>query len=560
MSKRVFAVVGVLAMTTALALANASAFSLWGSEDKPEAKPASPAAAAQPAAPAPQAAAPQAAAPAAPAMVAADKPAPAGAPEPMERPGVISSFAPLVKRVMPTVVNVSVVQKVKGFGMEGGDQPGDDPGSGQGGGGPEGGPGAGPGGPPMQPFGSPFGGGGGDPFEQFRRFFGEIPHEFKQHGLGSGVIVSPDGYILTNNHVVGNADTIQVTLMDKREFTAKVIGKDSKTDLALIKIDTKEPLPFAALGNSDATEVGDWVVAIGNPFGFSLTVTAGIVSAKGRALGGNYDEFIQTDAAINPGNSGGPLFDVNGKVVGINTAIYSRTGTSAGIGFAIPIDLAKAVMDQLKSHGKVTRGWLGVEIQEVTPELAQSFGLAKPEGALVANVEKDSPAAKAGIKRGDVIVKFNGHAVHEQHELPELVAETPIKKSVDVEVVRGNKHVTVNVTIGELKENELASAAGAEQPGSGWGLQVGEITPDIAREFNLQSDKGIVVRQVKPDSPGAEAGLEQGDVILEVNHDKVNSLKDFMAHAKEAKDQKKPALLLVQRGNVTLYTVIKPEG
>ncbi|MGO9059797.1 MAG: DegQ family serine endoprotease [Candidatus Binataceae bacterium] len=541
MSKRVFAVVGVVLMTTALALASASAFSLWGSEQTPsEAKPAQipPAAPVQPGASLPK--------PEKPA------PAPAGAPEPMEKAGVISSFAPLVKHVMPTVVNVSVVQKVKGFGFEGGgDQPGGgDPGSGEGS----------PGGPQMGP--SPFGGGGGpggDPFEQFRRFFGEIPHEFKQHGLGSGVIVSPDGYILTNNHVVGNADTIQVTLMDKREFTAKVIGKDAKTDLALIKIDTKEALPFAALGNSDATEVGDWVVAIGNPFGFSLTVTAGIVSAKGRALGGNYDEFIQTDAAINPGNSGGPLFDVTGKVVGINTAIYSRTGTSAGIGFAIPIDLAKAVMDQLKAHGTVVRGWLGVEIQEVTPELAQSFGLAKPEGALVANVEKDAPAAKAGIKRGDVIVKFNDKTVHEQHELPELVAETPIKKTVNVEVIRGGKHLTIPVTIAELKDTETANARGEEQPGSGWGLQVGEITPDIAREFNLQSDKGVVVRQVKPDSPGAEAGLQQGDVILEVNHDKVNSLQDFMTKAKEAKDQKKSALLLVQRGNMTLYTVIKPD-
>jgi len=527
MSKTVFAMVGVLFMTTALALAHASAFSLWSSSgDKQPARPA-------PAAPAP-----------------ASKAAPAGAPEPAEKAGIITSFGPLVKRVMPTVVNVSVVQKIKGFGMEGGDQPGDNPGD-QGNGG-----GGGSGSPPMQPFG-PF---GGDPFEQFRHFFGGIPHEFKQHGLGSGVIVSPDGYILTNNHVVGDADTIQVTLMDKRAFTAKVIGKDSKTDLAVIKIDSKDPLPFASLGNSDATEVGDWVVAIGSPFGFSLTVTAGIVSAKGRALGGNYDEFIQTDAAINPGNSGGPLFDVNGKVVGVNTAIYSRTGTSAGIGFAIPIDLAKAVMEQLKSHGKVVRGWLGVEIQEVTPELAQSFGLPKAEGALVANVEKDAPAAKAGIKRGDVIVKFNGRTVHEQHELPALVAETPINKSVEVEVIRGGKLITIPMTIGELKENELASARGKEQPGSGWGLQVGEITPDIAREFNLQSDKGLVVRQVRPDSPGAEAGLKQGDVILEVNHEKVNSLQDFMARAKEAKDQKKPALLLVQRGNMTLYTVIKPEG
>ena len=553
MSKRMFAVVGVVLMTTALALASASAFSLWGSGETPkqEVKPAQipPAAPVQPGASLPKPAA-EAAKPA---------PAPAGAPEPVEKAGVITSFAPLVKRVMPTVVNVAVVQKVKGFGFEGGEQQG--PGGGGGGGGDD--PGGGQeGGPPMgpgQPFGSPFGG-GGDPFEQFRRFFGEIPHEFKQHGLGSGVIVSPDGYIMTNNHVVGNADTIQITLMDKREFTAKVVGKDSKTDLALIKIDTKDSLPYASLGDSDATEVGDWVVAIGNPFGFSLTVTAGIVSAKGRALGGNYDEFIQTDAAINPGNSGGPLFDVNGKVVGINTAIYSRTGTSAGIGFAIPIDLAKAVMDQLKSHGKVVRGWLGVEIQEVTPELAQSFGLAKPEGALVANVEKDAPAAKAGIKRGDVIVKFNNRTVHEQHELPELVAETPIGKKVDVEVIRGTKHITVPVTIGELKEGELASARGEEQPGSGWGLQVGEITPDIAREFNLQGDKGVVVRQVKPDSPGAEAGLQQGDVILEVNHEKIGSLQDFMARAKEAKNQKKSALLLVQRGNMTLYTVIKPEG
>ena len=548
MSKRVFAVVGALLMTTALALPNASAFSLWGSSDKPEAQATAIPAPALPAPIAPGASLPK------PAEQAKPAPAPAGAPEPVEKAGVISSFAPLVKHVMPTVVNVSVVQKVKGFGFEGGgggggDQPGGgDPGSGE------------EGGPPMgQPFGGPFGG-QGDPFEQFRRFFGEIPHEFKQHGLGSGVIVSPDGYIMTNNHVVGNADTIQVTLMDKREFTAKVVGKDAKTDLALIKIDTKDSLPYATLGNSDATEVGDWVVAIGNPFGFSLTVTAGIVSAKGRALGGNYDEFIQTDAAINPGNSGGPLFDVSGKVVGINTAIYSRTGTSAGIGFAIPIDLAKAVMDQLKSHGKVVRGWLGVEIQEVTPELAQSFGLAKPEGALVANVEKDAPAAKAGIKRGDVIVKFNNKVVHEQHELPELVAETPINKTVDVEVIRGNKHLTIPVTIGELKDQELASAHGEDQPGSGWGLQVGEITADIAREFNLQSDKGIVVRQVRPDSPGAEAGLQQGDVILEVNHQKINSLQDFMARAKEAKDQKKPALLLVQRGTMTLYTVIKSEG
>ena len=489
-------------------------------------------------------------------------PAPAGQPEPTETRDAPASFAPLVKRVMPTVVNVAVTQKIKGFTFG--------PGMGNGGGG--GGGGGGEDEPqepglPQNPFGggggNPFGGGGGggggDPFEQFRRFFGEIPHEFKQHGLGSGVIISSDGYILTNNHVVGDAEEIHVTLMDKREFTAKVVGKDAKTDLALIKIDTKEPLPVAQLGDSDRTDVGDWVVAIGNPFGFSLTVTAGIVSAKHRSFQGNYDDFIQTDATINPGNSGGPLFDSQGNVVGINTAIYSRTGTFMGIGFAIPIDLAKNVMDQLKSRGRVTRGWLGVEIQEVTADLAQSFGLPKPEGALVANVEKSGPAAKAGIQRGDVILKFNNQDVRDQHELPSMVADTAIGKSVPLELVRDGKHKTIDVTIAELKETEVASAK-TEQPGSDWGLQVGEITPEISRQFNLQTDKGVVIRGVRPDTPGAEAGLQQGDVVLEVNHQKISSIQDFLAKTKEAKKDKKATLLLVQRGNVSQFTVIKPES
>jgi len=275
----------------------------------------------------------------------------------------------LVKHVMPTVVNVAVVQDVKVGSMQGEPEEG-----GPEEGGPEAGPPSEPQEPGMPPGEGGGGGGGGDPFEQFRRFFGQQPHDYKQHGLGSGVIVSADGYILTNNHVVGGAEEIHVTLMDKREFTAKVIGKDAKTDLALIKIDTKDALPVAELGDSDSSDIGDWVVAIGNPFGFTLTTTAGIISAKGRMLGGNYDDFLQTDASINPGNSGGPLFNTQGQVIGINTAIYSRTGTNAGIGFAIPVNLAKHVMDQLKTHGRVVRGWLGVEIQEVTPDLAQSFG------------------------------------------------------------------------------------------------------------------------------------------------------------------------------------------
>ncbi len=483
------------------------------------------------------------------------EPAPANQPEPNEAGVLIPSFAPLVKRVMPSVVNVSVVQQVKSGAPFG---PGDQAGPGDSPDGPEGPDSGGPNGPNDQGPGGPFGQ-QQNPFDQFRRFFGQIPHEYKQHGLGSGVIVSPDGYILTNNHVAGHADEIHVRLLDKREFTAKVVGKDPKTDLALIKIDTKQPLPVAPLGDSNSAEVGDWVIAIGSPFGFNSTVTAGIISAKGRALGGNYDDFIQTDASINPGNSGGPLFNAKGQVIGINTAIYSSTGSNAGIGFAIPIDIAKQVMQQLKDHGKVVRGWLGVEIQEVTPDLAQSFNLPKPEGALVANVEKEGPALKSGILRGDIIVKFNGTEVQDEHQLPELVAQTPIGDTVSVEVIRNGKHLTIPVKVAELKEEQLASAK-SEEPGSNWGLQVQSITPDIANQLNLNNTKGVVVRGVQPDSPAADAGIQQGDVVLEVNHAKVNTVDDFLSAAKEAKKDKNSALLLVQRGNATMYTVIKPAG
>ncbi len=521
MVKKLGAIATGVLLGLVIAFARAGAFPFWSSEKPPHHASSSPAGERSVAA-------------------AAAAPAPPNQPKPAGRAGVVTSFAPLVKRVMPTVVNVAVVQEVKtqGYGLPFGppDQGGGEPRE------PEEGP---PG--PM------------DPFEQFRHFFGRIPHEFKQHGLGSGVIISPDGYILTNYHVVGSADEIHVTLMDKREFTAKVIGKDQKTDLALIKIDTKQPLPAAVMGDSDAAQVGDWVMAIGNPFGFSLTVTAGIVSAKGRILGGNYDDFIQTDASINPGNSGGPLFDTEGRVIGINTAIYSRTGTSAGIGFAIPVNLAKHVMEQLKEHGRVIRGWLGVEIQEVTADLAQSFGLPKPEGALVASVQEDGPAAKAGLKRGDVIVTFDGKPVHDEHELPVLVANTPISKKVEIEVVRDGQHKTLEVVVGELKEAAVQTAK-AEEPGANWGMRVGEITPEIAGHFHLPVQKGVVVRRITPDSPAADAGVLPGDVVLEVNHEKVGSVEDFLAKAKSAKSTGKPALLLVQRGPATLYTVIKSKG
>lgn len=540
MGKTVAAIAGGVVLGITVALANAGAFQFpWGSgNDTQEPKQVTPAQVAQ---------------------TAPTRALPPAAPNALEPTGTgsevvpIPSWAPMVKKVMPAVVNVAITQEVKSsespFGGGGeGDEPGDNGQENQG-------PGGG-----NNPFGpnNPFG--GGDPFEQFRHFFGQMPHNYKEHGLGSGVIVSPDGYILTNNHVAGHADEIHVTLMDKREFTAKVIGKDSKTDLALIKIDTSQPLPYAKLGDSKQTEVGDPVLAIGSPFGFNLTVTSGIISAKGRALGGNYDDFLQTDASINPGNSGGPLFNTHGEVIGINTAIYSSTGSNAGIGFAIPIDLVKSVMQQLKAHGKVVRGWLGVEIQEVTPALAKSFGLATPNGALVAGVEKDGPAGKAGVQRGDIIIKYDGNVVHDEHELPEMVALTPIGKTVPVEVVRDGKHVTLSATIRELKETQVASAEGSSAPGNNWGLTVQDITPEIAQQLGLKNPKGVVVRNVKQDSPAMDAGLQPGDVILEVDNTKVTSADDFATAARNAQKNKKAARLLVQRGNATIYTVISAEG
>jgi serine protease Do len=377
--------------------------------------------------------------------------APPNTPEPNEAAGLaLWSWAPVVKHVMPTVVKVEVVQTIKNARLPvGGQQEGQGDSGGEGG------------------FANPFGSGFGLPLRNnpFGQLFGQMPHQFTERGFGSGVIVSADGYILTNYHVVRHADQIRVTLMDRRELAARVIGTDPKTDLALIKIKPGQSLPYASLGDSSKVEVGDWVLAIGNPFGFNLTVTAGIVNAMDRELGGSYDDFIQTDASINPGSSGGPLFDTHGTVIGINSAIYSTTGDNAGIGFAIPIDLAKSVMDQLRKHGRVLRGWLAVEVQKVTPELAQPFGVSTPQGALVVGVVNHTQAAKAGIQRGDIIVKFGGKTIHDEHELPDIVAHTPIGKSVPIEVIRNGNHLTLHVTIAEAPQEPVASADGGRATG-----------------------------------------------------------------------------------------------
>ncbi len=372
----------------------------------------------------------------------------------------------------------------------------------------------------------------------------------RRQGSGSGFVIRQDGIILTNNHVVDDAKEITVTLSDKQEYAAKVVGRDAKTDLAVLKIQPKGELSVAKLGDSDNLQVGDWVMAIGNPFGLSNTVTAGIVSAKGRVIGaGPYDSFIQTDASINPGNSGGPLFNENGEVVGINSAIYSQSGGNIGIGFAIPINLAKQLLPELETTGSVTRGWLGVTIQHMTPELAKSLGVEEAHGALVADVTSNSPAAKAGMERGDVIVRYNKKKVEDSGALPTLVAATPVGETVPVEVVRNGKAKTLNVTVAKLTEQEVASAdeEGAPQKGK-WGLALRELRPEEREQMGLKENEGVIVGAVQPESPAAEAGVEAGDVILQVNKNSVSSVAEVKKEiGKTAGDT--PLLLLLKRAD-----------
>ena len=402
-----------------------------------------------------------------------------------------------------------------------------------------------------------------DPFQEFfRQFMGNMPRTYRTHSLGSGFIVRPDGYIVTNNHVVDGATDITVKLSGSRHFTAKVVGRDPKTDLALLKIDAQN-LPIVTFGDSDKLQVGEPVMAIGNPFGLEGTVTTGIVSAKGRVIGeGPYDDFIQTDASINPGNSGGPLVNQAGQVVGIDTAIVSQSGGSVGIGFAIPINEAKTILPQLEAKGHVTRGWLGVSIQPMTGELAKAFKLEPDHGVLVADVLPNSPAAKAGLKTGDVITEYDGHAIAKAGDLPRLVSNTPIGQSATVRVLRDGKPLTVTAQIATLPEPQQVAEA-TPAGGKSLGLTVQPLTPALAKRLEVPDKAGLVVADVADGSPAADAGIQPGDVIVEVNRQPVHTVA---ALRKAIADQKagEPTLLRIHRKDASLFVAIEapraPEG
>ena len=390
----------------------------------------------------------------------------------------------------------------------------------------------------IQPAMHPFNGEGGDMNRQFRDFFGpylgnQTPQPRSQSGLGTGFIIDRDGYIVTNNHVVEGADKIKVVLQDDRKFDATVVGRDPQTDLALIKVKTDQALPTVTLGKSADLKVGQWVVAIGNPFGLDHTVTAGIVSAKGRVIGaGPYDDYIQTDASINPGNSGGPLLNMQGEVVGINTAIIA---SGQGIGFAIPIDMATRIVSQLKSNGEVTRGWLGVTIQDLGKDLADYYGVKKDQGVLVTKVVPGDPADKAGIKPNDIITEVGGTKVTSSHELTAKAASLPVDEKVDVTLLRDGKEKTVSLTVGRRPMTLAQNGEPESGTESGYGIQVTDLTPELARRLNIDAEHGAVVTGVEPGSKADQAGLEEGDVIVEANHHQVESARDFKERVQENK-------------------------
>ncbi len=460
-------------------------------------------------------------------------------------------FADLAEKLLPAVVNISTTQTITQKD-------------------------------PFQAFEFPFP--EGSPFEDFFRDFkehrgrllpqgeGDIPlRKHKTNALGSGFIIDPAGYIVTNQHVIQDAEEITVILQDNTNLPATVVGSDKKTDLAVLKVESKKTLPALTFGDSDKARVGDWILAIGNPFGLGGTVTAGILSARARDINsGPYDDYLQTDAPINRGNSGGPMFNMNGEVIGVNTAIYSPSGGSIGIGFAIPASMAKNVIDQLKATGATKRGWIGVRIQSVTPEIAESLGLGAPRGALVSGITQDGPAAKANIAIGDIIVTYDGKPVSEMHRLPRYVADTEIGRAVPLGVIRKGKEVALTITIAKLnaedEEKEETLLSNAPPPSQqadrveALGIEVTPMTEALRRKFKISKEAGgVVIIRAPASSLAAESGLQIGDVISEAGQKDVKTAKELSAITQEAKEAGKPILLLVDRQGEMRFIAIKFE-
>jgi len=443
---------------------------------------------------------------------------------------VPQGFAEVAELVSPAVVNISTEKTVRT-----------------------------PGGRHFRHFQSPFG--ENDPFHDFfERFFGnQPPREFKERSLGSGFIINKEGYIVTNNHVVENADKIKVKLTNGREFEATIVGRDPKTDIALLKVEDLEHIKVVKIGDSDEIKVGQWVVAIGSPFGLEHTVTAGIVSAKGRVIGsGPYDDFIQTDASINPGNSGGPLVNMNGEVVGINTAIVSRGGGNVGIGFAIPINMARGIINQLQTTGSVTRGWLGVTIQDLTPELAEYYGLEGAKGAIVGEVFEGDPADKAGIHPKDVIVEVEGKTIEDSRDLSRVIAATKVGEKITIKVLRAGKERTFRIKIVKRTDDkETLAKADAEEVGA-LGMVVSPVTPDLAQRFNIpDGGGGIVVVTVDAQSEADKAGIEEGDLILEINHKQVKTVEDYQQYIEDVEEGEVMSLLIRRRAGFFAVNIRK---